>query len=65
VKAITPDDFVLRVIEYDAEAVIETTARHRADLVNPSKSVDEYLATLEKQGQSKTVAFLREHAGDI
>jgi predicted nucleic acid-binding protein len=59
VKAISPDDFVLRVIEYDAETVIETTARHRAYLTRPSKTVDEYLATREKQGLSKTVAFLR------
>jgi predicted nucleic acid-binding protein len=65
VKAISPDDFVLRVIEYDAETVIETTARHRAYLIRPSKSVDEYLATLEKQRLPKTVAFLRKHERDI
>jgi predicted nucleic acid-binding protein len=65
VKAISPDDFVLRVIEYDAEAVIETTARHRAYLIRPPKSVDEYLATLERQRLPKTVAFLRKHEKDI
>jgi predicted nucleic acid-binding protein len=65
VKAVSPDDFVLHVIEYDAETVIETTARHRAALIRPPKSVDEYLSTLEKQRLPKTVAFLRKHARDI
>jgi hypothetical protein len=65
IKAIAPDNFVLRLIEYDAEVVIETTARHRASLIRPTKTVNEYLATLEKQGLPKTVAFLREHERDI
>jgi predicted nucleic acid-binding protein len=65
VKAISPDDFVLHVIEHDADTVIETTAKHRASLKRPPKTVDEYLAALGKQGLPKTVAFLREHEGDI
>jgi hypothetical protein len=38
---------------------------HRLNLTRPSKTIEEYLATLEKQGLSKTVAFLREHKDDI
>ena len=65
VKAISPDEFVLRIVELDSEHFIETVAKHRAVLSRPVLSVAEYLATLEKQGLSKTVAFLRNHVGDL
>ena len=65
VQAISPDNFVLRVIEYNANVFLETVARHRTVLTRPSKTVDEYLTTLAKQGLAKTVAFLREHRADI
>ena len=65
VEAISPDDFALRVIEYDSQTFITAVAKHRAFLVRPPKTVDEYLATLEQQRLFKTVAFLREHRADI
>ena len=65
VEAISPDDFILLVIEYNTTTFIETIARHRAVLKHPPKTADEYLATLEKQRLPKTVAFLREHKGEI
>ena len=65
IEAISPDDFVLQVIKYDVEKFIDTVARHRSVLTRPSKTVDEYLATLEKQGLAKTVACLREHREEI
>lgn len=65
VEAISPDDFVLRVIELDAELFIETVAKHRGVLFRPALSVNAYLATLEKQGLSQTVAFLRSHAAAL
>ena len=65
VKAISPDDFVQGIIEYDAQTFITTVAKHQAFLKNPPKMMAEYLATLEKQGLSKTVTFLREHRADI
>ena len=65
VKAISPDNFVLRIIEYNAKTFVTTVARHRAILARPPKSVDEYLATLEKQRLPKTVAFLREYKDDL
>jgi hypothetical protein len=49
----------------DPHAFIDIVARHRAVLKQPSKTVGEYLVTLEKQGLLKTVAFLREHESDI
>jgi hypothetical protein len=65
IEAIIPDDLVLRLIDYDSKALLTAVARHRAALKRPPKTVDEYLATLRKQGLPKTVAFLREHEGDI
>jgi predicted nucleic acid-binding protein len=65
VEAILPDDFVLKVIEYDAQTFITTVAKHRTFLTRPHKTADEYLATLEKQGLLKTVAFLRENEASI
>jgi hypothetical protein len=65
VKAISPDNFVLSVIEYNTKVFIETVAMHRSSLSRPFKTADEYIATLEKQRLPKTVAFLRRHKGDI
>jgi len=65
VEAISPDDFVLRVIEYDAKAFIDAVARHRTVLMHPPKTTNEYLETLEKQGLAKTVAFLRTRRAEI
>jgi len=53
------------VIEDDVLPFISAVARHRALLTRPSKSVSEYLETLEKQGLHRTVAFLRKHEVDI
>ena len=65
IEAVSPDDFVLRLIQLAPLPVLEAARKHRSDLTRPSKTVEEYLATLEKQGLSKTVAFLREHESGI
>ena len=65
VEAIMPDDFVLSVIKYDAKTFLSTVAMHRAALTRPPKTVNEYLATLKKQGLFKTVAFPQEHENYI
>ena len=65
VQAISPDDFVLRLIDYDPDALLDAVAGHRAALNNPPKTVEEYLATLEQQRLFKTVAFLQEHRKEI
>jgi predicted nucleic acid-binding protein len=65
IEALSPDDFVLRIIQSRANRVLVMVKRHRAGLVRPSLSAAEYLAMLEKQGLPKTVAFLREHLSDI
>jgi len=65
VEAISPDDFTLRIIEYATKTFLTTIAKHRSDLINPPKTVEQYLATLEQQKLLKTVAFLREHKDKI
>jgi hypothetical protein len=65
IEAMSPEEFVLRLIQQMPLAVLQSAKKHRLHLTSPSKTVVEYLATLEKQGLPKTVAFLREHESDI
>jgi predicted nucleic acid-binding protein len=65
IEALSPDEFVLRLIAKRPNRVLLAAGKHRLSLKNPPKTVKEYLATLEKQGLLKTVAFLREHENDI
>jgi predicted nucleic acid-binding protein len=65
IEAVSPEEFVLRLIQQMPLAVLQSVKNHRLHLTRPTKTVDEYLATLQKQGLPKTVAFLREHEKDI
>jgi predicted nucleic acid-binding protein len=65
IEVISPDEFVFRIIENDPSTFIETVSKHRASLARPSKTVDEYLETLEQQKLHKTVEFLRQHKDKI
>jgi predicted nucleic acid-binding protein len=58
VKAQHPDDFIVNLIEMNHESVCEAVKQQRLNLKNPPKSVEESLATHEKQGLSQTVAKL-------
>ena len=59
IEARHPDVFVRSLIEDHAEAVVAAVADHRAALVNPPKSPDEYLAMLEHHRMTETVSALR------
>ena len=59
IEAQHPDLFVRALIEDDSGAVVAVVAEHRAALVNPPKSPDEYLAMLERHRMTETVAALR------
>jgi len=65
IVAVSPDHFIFQLIQESPYFVLRTVKRHRLGLTRPPKTVDEYLATLEKQGLSRTVAFLREHEAEI
>ena len=58
IEAQHPDVFVRSLIEDDADTVVAAIAEHRAALVNPPKSPDEYLAMLERHHMTETVAAL-------
>jgi predicted nucleic acid-binding protein len=62
IEAIHPDDFVANELDLYQPAVCESVKIVRARLTRPSLSVDEYLATLERQGLTDTVAILTSFA---
>jgi PIN domain len=62
VEALHPDEFVLRLTERVPARVLAAARDHRLSLKNPAKSVEEYLAALEKVGLTATVAALRPFA---
>jgi predicted nucleic acid-binding protein len=54
-----PDEFVTHLIDLAPGAVYGAAKRHRASLRNPPKTVEEYLAALERHGLPQTAARLR------
>jgi len=65
IQAVTPDDFVLRLIGMNPREVLELIKRQRKNMKNPPLTVEQFLAMLKQQCLSKTVAFLREHENDL
>jgi len=65
IESLSPDEFAVRLVRTAPNVVLESVRNHRLSLICPPKTVDEYLATLEKQGLTKTVAFLRKHEAEI
>ena len=49
IEAVSPDKFIWRLIQKDSNIVIQAAYRHRSRLTRPPKTVEEYLATLERQ----------------
>jgi len=60
-KAQHPDEFILHLLDLAPGAVVAAAEDHRQSLKNPPKTVSEYLETLERQGLTQTVSFLREY----
>jgi predicted nucleic acid-binding protein len=61
IEAWHPDSFITFLIEQEPDAVCAAVRQHRASLKNLPKSVTEYLATLEQQGLSFSVARRQEY----
>lgn len=59
-----PDAFVFSLLETDLHAVLAVMREHRLTLKNPPKTVEEYLATFEAHGMTKSVAALRQWVGE-
>jgi predicted nucleic acid-binding protein len=60
IEALHPDELIDRLLDLDSEAVCAAVKLDRQSLKKPPKSVDEYLADLERQGLFQTVAMLRQ-----
>lgn len=54
-----PDSFVFDLLTCDPDAVLATMLEHRLSLVNPPKTAEDYLATLELHHMAATAAALR------
>ena len=61
IEAQHPDEFVLHLLDLAPGAVVAAAQDHRQSLKNPTKTVAEYLETLERHGLIQTVSILREH----
>ena len=54
-----PDGFVFDLLTCDPDAVLATMLEHRLSLVNPPKTAEDYLATLELHHMTATAAAVR------
>lgn len=61
VEAVTPDEFVLGLVESTPEIVLETVTRQADALKKPPSTVGQLLETLAKNGLGRAVAALRDH----
>lgn len=59
IAAISPDAFILRLLEADPNLVFAGFEADRADLVNPPLTREQYFAALEHCGLVETAATLR------
>jgi predicted nucleic acid-binding protein len=62
IQAQHPDDFILHLLNVTPDTVCMAAKRQRHSLKNPTKTVAEYLAAMERQSLTQTVAVLRTHA---
>jgi predicted nucleic acid-binding protein len=62
ITAIHPDEFILTLIDLDAERVFSAAERQRKTLKNPPKSKSEYYETLVGNGLVRTVNKLRQNS---
>lgn len=65
VEAQHPDVFVRHVLDLDNAAALSAVRAHRSSLKSPPKTVEEYLASLARQGLPETVMFLRRWTNSI
>ncbi len=63
VSAQHPDDFVLDLLEIDAPKVCDAIRAQRARLVNPTRTIEELLATFEAQGLPRSASQLAQLRG--
>jgi predicted nucleic acid-binding protein len=60
IQAVHPDDFLVGLLDVAPGLVCTALKRQRASLLNPPKTADELLSTLESQGLTQSVNHLRQ-----
>lgn len=65
IEAITPDEFVMRLVSENSEKILRLAKRQRENMEHPPKSVEDYLSTLREQRLLKTVTFFQEHRDQL
>jgi hypothetical protein len=65
VRAVHPDEFALSLYNDAPEQFVALAKIHRQSLVNPPKSAEDYLGTLNGCGLKKTVLQLGSHLSEI
>jgi hypothetical protein len=63
IEAQHPDEFILRLLDLVPGLVVEAAENHRQSLKNPTKTVAEYISSLESKGLTQTASVLREYMG--
>jgi hypothetical protein len=65
IEAIHPDTFVQNQLDLNPGLVCRVVKTHRLPLKKPSKSIGDYLATLESQGLMVSADLLRGYAENL
>jgi predicted nucleic acid-binding protein len=65
IGACHPDPFLVDQLNLDAERVCLAMRQHRTSLRNPTKTIEEYLATLGEQGLSRFSQAVRHYAAEL
>ena len=65
IEAQHPDEFVSRLIDLDAGAVMGAVKNQRANLKRPPMTAEALLEVLERQGLTMSVANLRQFVGSL
>lgn len=65
IRAVPPDDFLEQVFQDNQPRFLQGIRKHRASLQNPPKTVEEYLATIKRQGLTKCLSLLEANREQI
>jgi predicted nucleic acid-binding protein len=65
IEAQHPDEFIMRLLDLAPNVVCSAAKTQRESLKKPPMTVEQYLASLERQGLSRTVATLCQFADVI
>ena len=65
VRAVHPDHFALSLYETDPEQFVALIKINRQSLINPPKTAEDYLETLNGCGLKKTASRLQPHLSEI